>query len=101
MTDFDLPDCAFSSPRRAGTTSPLQALTLLNHSFTMDMASALAHRLEGQTTVRKKIQTAFQLAFQRDPSPDERDAAGQLIQEHSLEAFCRALLNANELIYLD
>ena len=42
MTDFDQPDCAFSVPRRVATTTPLQALTLLNHAFTLDMAEALA-----------------------------------------------------------
>ena len=38
LTEFDAPDCAFSTPRRTATTTPLQALTLLNHSFTVDMA---------------------------------------------------------------
>ena len=45
MTDFDQPDCAFSAPARAETTTPLQALTMLNHRFTLDMATALADRL--------------------------------------------------------
>ena len=38
MTDFDQPDCAVSTPRRAETTTPLQALTTLNHTFTLDIA---------------------------------------------------------------
>jgi len=40
LSDFDLPDIAFASPKRANTTTPMQALTLLNHSFTLDMADA-------------------------------------------------------------
>ena len=41
LSDFDAPDCAFSTSRRVPTTSPLQALALMNHSFTMTMAEAL------------------------------------------------------------
>jgi hypothetical protein len=44
LSDFDLPDIAFAAPRRANTTTPLQALTLLNHGFTVDLARALAAR---------------------------------------------------------
>ena len=33
LTEFDAPDCAFSTPRRSATTTPLQALTLLNHAL--------------------------------------------------------------------
>jgi hypothetical protein len=101
MTEFDLPDCAFSSPRRAGTTTPLQALTLLNHSFTIDMAESLGKRLESFGKPDDQVTLAFQLAYQRPPSPDELSSAGAVIKAHGLRAFCRALLNANELIYLD
>ncbi|MFP6582955.1 MAG: DUF1549 domain-containing protein, partial [Candidatus Hydrogenedentota bacterium] len=37
MSEFDSPDCALSEPRRVTTTSPLQALTLMNHQFTLDV----------------------------------------------------------------
>ena len=39
ISDFDGPQCAFSTPRRSNTTTPLQALALWNHSFTLDMAT--------------------------------------------------------------
>ncbi len=97
LNDFDLPDIAFAAPKRANTTTPLQALTLLNHSFTLEMASALAARLGKADPVA----TAYLLAFQREPSAKERAAAEKLIAAHGLEAFCRALLNANELLYLE
>ena len=101
MTDFDLPDCAFSSPRRADTTTPLQALTLLNHSFTIDMAESFAARLKSLHETQDQINLAFQLAYQRLPSPEETEAISTVIEEQGLRACCRALLNANELIYLD
>jgi mono/diheme cytochrome c family protein len=103
LNDFDLPDIAFAAPRRANTTTPLQALTLLNHSFTTDMAQALAARLESVVGASRgqQIDEAYAIAFQRSPTIQERAAAAPLIAEHGLAAFCRALLNMNELIYLD
>jgi hypothetical protein len=97
LSDFDLPDTAFPAPKRANTSTPLQALTLLNHGFTLDMAAALAMRLDTTQTV----QTAYRIAFQREPSPVEKDAADRFIAAHGLTAFCRALLNASELVFLD
>ena len=99
LNDFDLPDIAFAAPRRANTTTPLQALTLLNHSFTLDMAQAFAGRLSGDAAAQ--IVQAYSVAFQRQPSPKEVAAGTALIAAHGLPAFCRALLNANELIYLE
>lgn len=103
LNDFDLPDIAFAAPRRANTTTPLQALTLLNHRFTTDMAQALAARLEqgGGATGARQVNEAYAIAFQREPTADERAAAVELIAAHGRPAFCRALLNLNELIYLD
>ncbi len=103
LNDFDLPDIAFAAPRRANTTTPLQALTLLNHSFTADMAQALAVRLGsgGRSLSAQQVDEAYAIAFQREPTTGERAAAERLIATHGLAAFCRALLNMNELIYLD
>ena len=97
LNDFDLPDIAFAAPKRANTTTPLQALTLLNHSFTLDMAAALAKRVEGP----EAVETAYRLLFQREPTASESGAAHSLIAKHGLSSFCRALLNANELLYLE
>jgi hypothetical protein len=97
LNDFDLPDIAFAAPKRAATTTPLQALTLLNHSFTLDMAKSLSTRIQTSDPVTR----AYQISFQRDPTAREHHAATQLIATHGTEAFCRALLNANELLYLE
>jgi mono/diheme cytochrome c family protein len=107
MSEFDCPDNAFGAPRRAATTTPLQALTLLNHKFTLDMAAALADRLTQETrenastdATAAQIQRAYLLAFGRTPSEDEIAAATTLIKTHGLRAFCRALLNSNEFVYV-
>ncbi len=103
LSDFDLPDNASAAPARISTTSPLQALTLLNHRFTLDMADALSGRVkrEALNSEAARIRRAFALAFQRRASPEEVRAAGELIAAHGWRAFCRALFNANELLYLN
>ncbi len=102
LNDFDFPDIAFAAPRRANTTTPLQALTLLNHSFTTDLAQALAARLErGGAAASAQVDEAYGIALQRVPTAPEQAAAGQLIATHGLPAFCRALLNLSELLYVD
>ena len=97
LNDFDLPDIAFAAPKRANTTSPLQALTLLNNRFTLDMAKALAARLDGPDPVGQ----AYSFALQREPTPTERSAAEKLIAQYGKPAFCRALLNSNALIFIE
>jgi len=101
LNDFDLPDIAFAAPRRANTTTPMQALTLLNHSFTLDMSKALAARIKKGDGDTDSITDAYAIAFQRPPTDRELAAAEQLIAKFGRDAFCRALLNANELLYLE
>ena len=99
LSDFDLPDNAFPAPRRASTTTPLQALTMFNHQFTLDMAAALAARIGG--TDEAAIRRAFAFAFQREPTAGEIESSAALIAQHGPRAFCRALLNASELLRLE
>ncbi|HEX2476696.1 MAG TPA: DUF1549 and DUF1553 domain-containing protein [Lacipirellulaceae bacterium] len=104
LTDFDAPDCAFSISRRAATTTPSQALALMNHSFTMDMAEAFAERLSKEARGEDsaaQIKRAFEIAYGRKPEDAELAAATALVNAHGLRAFCRALLNSSELIYIE
>lgn len=61
------------------------------------MAQALANRVNGP----EAVEIAYTLAFQRRPTAVESGAAHALIAKHGLAAFCRALLNSNELLYLE
>ena len=102
MTDFDQPDCAFTAPKRAQTTTPLQALTMLNHRFTIDMAEALSNRVQREAgdDVQEQLRRLYQLGYGRHPSDEELQAGKSFVDKHELEAFCRALLNTAELIYV-
>lgn len=103
MTEFDQADCTLSTPRRSQTTTPLQALTMMNHSFTLDMSEALMARALEVTgpSLEKRVDAVFELAYQRSPDVAERERALALAKEHGLRALCRAILNSSELIYLD
>lgn len=108
MSEFDAPDCAFATPRRSSTTTPLQALTLLNHDFTFKMAEALAERVTSNDSdkgsdndIRPHVERVFQLILNRSPQADEFDAAVVLVETHGLKSLGRALFNSNEFLYLD
>jgi hypothetical protein len=103
MTEFDQPDCAFPTPRRAETTTPLQALTMLNHQFTLEMATALSKRIESSAPGDAGAQTRrlFALAYQRPPTAGELRRVVEAIASDGLRSVCRAVLNSNELIYVD
>lgn len=98
LGQYDCPDSSLPEPKRIVTTSPLQALALMNNTFLLDQARAFAERLEkeGDDPVRR----GFALAFGRAPTAGEASAAETLIQQHGLRAFARALLNANEFVYV-
>ena len=70
---FDCPDPSTTAPRRAQTTTPLQALVLLNNSFVLRMSDALARRVEREagTDVDRQVARTYQLAYGRDPVADE------------------------------
>ncbi|MBC8875668.1 MAG: DUF1553 domain-containing protein, partial [Planctomycetes bacterium] len=102
MTEFDQPDCTFSAPKRAETTTPLQALTMLNHNFTLDMAAGLAERLkqEAGDDVAAQVTRAYRLCYSRLATDKEVRACQQLVDRHGLNALCRVLLNTSEMIYV-
>jgi hypothetical protein len=99
---FDCPDAGQVIPNRNQSTSALQALNLLNSPFMIEQAEFLAKHLEskGGSKVEEQIKLAYQLLFSRGPKSDELDDAAKFIQEHGLSAFCRAILNSNEFLYL-
>jgi hypothetical protein len=73
---------------------------MLNSPFFNAQAERFAERLrsEAPSDVSGQITVAFQLAFSRAPEPDELAEACALVRGHGLVPFCRAMLNANELI---
>ena len=103
LGQYDCPDTALPAPKRVVTTSPLQALSLFNNSFVLQQARSFAERLERETRqldVKMVIIRAYELAFGRKPTGEEMKHAEHFISDYGLFPFCRALLNANEFVYL-
>ena len=99
---FDCPDGGQVAPRRNSSNTPLQALNLLNSRFLVQQSEQFAARVQSAANgdVNRESSIAIQLAFSRAPSDDELASAIQLIQAHGLSALCRALLNANEFLFV-
>lgn len=84
---FDQPNAMTACTRRARTTSPLQALTLLNDSAFHELAQALAARVAESTGSREdKVEQAFRLCVARKPDISERERLSRLYATE-LDAF--------------
>ena len=81
---FDMPDTHESCPRRAVTTTPLQALNLLNSELTLKWAESFAARVIGSAgcNLDEQIDAAFRLAFSRPPDDAEKDTVRKFFQRH-------------------
>ena len=101
LANLDCPESAQRTPRRDVTTTPLQALSLLNGPFLVAQAGFFADRVGHEAGGRPEAQVdrAFRLAFGRTPTAGEQKAALDLLAKRGLPALCRALLNANEFMY--
>jgi hypothetical protein len=100
---FDCPDAGQPAPKRTSSTTPLQALNLLNSHFAMQQAEAFASRSikESGPELPAQVRHAFEIIYQRPPSSGEQADALSLAKFHSLPALCRALFNSNEFIRLN
>jgi hypothetical protein len=99
---FDCPDGSLAMGRRSVSTTPLQALNLFNSGFMRQQADRFAQRIEreGGPDAPGQVARAWQLAFNRPPTPAEAADATALAAQHGLPALGRALLNANELLFI-
>jgi hypothetical protein len=81
---FDMPDPHESCSRRNITTSPLQALTLLNSKLTLEWAEGLAGRVltSAGPDQDRQIETAFRLAYGRVPDTAEKKMAKEFFSSH-------------------
>jgi len=100
---FDCPDGGQVAPKRSRSTTPLQALNLLNSQLLLTQVEAFAARLvrEAGEEPAAQVRHGFALAFQREPELAELSACVAAIQSEGLSVFCRALLNSNEFVFLD
>jgi hypothetical protein len=100
---LDCPDPSTKTPNRAVTTTPLQALSLLNNSFMLRMADHFAERAQREAgdDLQRQIARAYALAYSRQPETDELATLELFVKEHGLAALCRVIFNSNEFLYVD
>lgn len=115
---FDAADGLTSTPLRDVTTTPLQALELINGPWTLQRAQAFAARLKRErSSPADQVERAYELACQRPPTAAERETAVGFLRQQTaklaehgasrtaeteaLADFCHMLLNSNEFLYVD
>ena len=102
MDALDCPDPSVKTPRRGSTTTPLQALGLMNDAFVIRMSHDLAERCrrDAGENAGAQVDRAYALVLGRLPSEDERNAALRLAREHGLDQVTWVLFNATEFLYV-
>ena len=75
LETFDAPDTVQVACKRERSTTPLQALTLLNDPVFVEAARELAERVRAEVgdSIPESLRLAFRLALARDPSQTEFD----------------------------
>jgi hypothetical protein len=116
---FDGPDTNASTATRVTSTTPLQALYLMNDPFVHARAKAFAGRLAAERSDdRGRLERAYLLLYGRPPTGDEQAvaaaylaratgalkeaaAASGEVPAKAWESLARALFLSNEFVYVD
>ena len=107
---FDGPDTNASTAARTTSTTPLQALYLMNDPFVHAQAKRFAARVRAEADGdAARIERAYLLLYGRPPSASEATAAAQYLanvakkvgDEAAWESLARALFLSNEFVYVD
>ncbi|MEC9081519.1 MAG: DUF1553 domain-containing protein [Verrucomicrobiota bacterium] len=103
---FGFPAPRSTAPKRIISTVPQQYLFIMNSPFFQKRADALAKRLTRESETNKsRIEHAYQILFNRQPSTNERDTGLTfLAQSNSRSAwnqYTQALLGSEEFRYIE
>ncbi len=84
MTTFDAPGREACSVRPGRTSTPLQALALMNDVTYVEASRCLAERVlrDGGATPEKRLGFAFRLALSREPKPEELRVLRGSLDDH-------------------
>ncbi|MEQ1841197.1 MAG: DUF1553 domain-containing protein, partial [Verrucomicrobiales bacterium] len=105
LAAFDAPSGEISCVRRPRSTTPMQALALLNEPLSVEAAGALSSVMAKSTgTLSETISDAFRQCTSRLPQPDELNVLIGLFEKEKgagadpFLAVARVLLNLDETI---
>jgi hypothetical protein len=110
LVNFDAPAGNLSCSRRESTTTPLQALNLLNDPVFIEAAQGLAYRILHETpgtsraAFRERLDYAFNLCLSRPASASEAARLERLFDsqakpEEAWSAVARVILNLDEFLH--
>ena len=103
FTAFDFPDCGQVRAKRPVSTTPLQALNLMNSDFVVEQARFIAKRATKESNeggLKGAVRHCFELLLTRQPDAGELKAAVEIAENQGLHVVCRSLLNSNEFAFL-
>ena len=118
LEDFGLPTFNPNCTARSSANTATQALHLLNNAWVHELAAAFAERVaRSGSGPAQQVESAYWIAFARAPNADEITAGvsdlhaltaawsqkdpGTAPDQNALVAYCHALLNSAEFIYVD
>ena len=99
---LDCPELSTRTAVRPNTTTPLQALSLMNNSMVLRQADHLAARAQAASHGRLEpaVDWMWRLVLSRSPRRQERLEAVRLAREQDLAQVAWVLLNSNEFIFV-
>ena len=101
MANFDALPFAESCPRRVATTTPLQALSMMNGYLVHEESAHLAGRIEREAATggSAQIERAFAIILNRPPTAQETEKFAA--HPGGLASICRVLFSSNEFLYVE
>jgi cytochrome c553 len=106
---FDCPEITASVATRNSTTTPLQALTLMNDPLVLQQANVMTSTLYDSfgfvadtTPVKDRalVEVVYQRALQRNPTPREAKLAYKILTTQGRSRLCLLMFNLNEFVYV-
>lgn len=97
MLNFDAPDRYYCVVRRQNTSTPLQALVLMNDPQFIEAARVLGEKMSSKSTIEEAIGYAFNSLLSRQPREDEIKSMKDMWHEMA-NAFTSNASNPNEIL---
>ena len=112
MNKFDTPDLHNSCHMRDVTTTPIQALALINGPWALSRAEKFAEVIKNceAKNTEDRINKAFRIALGRAPETTELEEAQSFLEVEDKDSesagdawvdFCHVLINTNEFLYIN
>ncbi len=100
MQTLGCPDASQLTAQRETSTTPLQALALLNNRFMIRQSEHVAASLSRFPKRREQIDQLFLRTYGRSATDLEVESVGRYVEQHGLANACRVIMNSSEFLYI-